>query len=202
MAFANLRRRDRVARTRKRHHDVKKHLLFLLLTILRKRLKLLLLGLLSSAFASSNHCDISLLVDVGKQRKERGKEGKGKQEQGNRGKQGWERGRQAAGESGGSYEDVLASGARFGSCAGAGERELGPGALGVLRFGSRVGGLVCYWLVCDIVPMWLARCCLFAISRCSCFLMIVNKIAKHATGRPVELMLGDARFEHHEQLSW
>jgi hypothetical protein len=77
MAFANLRRRDRVARTRKRHHDVKKHLLFLLLTILRKRLKLLLLGLLSSAFASSNHCDISLLVDVGKQRKERGKEGEG-----------------------------------------------------------------------------------------------------------------------------
>jgi hypothetical protein len=31
---------------------------------------------------------------------------------------------------------------------------------------------------------------LFVISRCSCFLIIVNKTAKHATGRHIELMLG------------
>jgi hypothetical protein len=149
----------------------KKHLLFLLLTILRKRLKLLLLRLLSSAFACSNHCDISYVV--ARCRKERGKKGKGKQEQGNgQGKQGWERsvGKQAE-ESGGSYEDVSASGARFGRKRGCGrEGSLGHVLWECLR--SRVEGMVCYWLVRDVVPVWFEWCCLFVISCCCCFMMM------------------------------
>ena len=122
----------------------KKHLLFLLLTILRKRLKLLLLRLFSSAFACSNHYCVSvLLLDV----KRRGKQGKGTGQTrgGSKAGKGSARG---AGESGESYEDVCCCGCSIWKRrAGAGvrKRELGPGARSCSP--SRVEGLFCYWLV-------------------------------------------------------
>ena len=82
-----------------------------------------------------------------KERKgERGKQGKQGQEEGSKAK-GWEReGSATAGESGGSYEDVLLL-----DLEAAPRRGLRRGSLGHLDLSclspSRVGGLFCYWLM-------------------------------------------------------
>lgn len=131
-----------------RHHDVKRqHLLLFLLTVLGKRLKLLLLGLLSSAFACSDHrCVCALIVDVGRRGRKRRR---GKRETGQ------EEARQRAGKLRRQQLENPGEAMKTSCCSiwkqhrGARVRER-RGSLGhliVVSSPSRVEGLFCYWLI-------------------------------------------------------
>jgi hypothetical protein len=120
------------AQKREDGHDVKtsaQHLLFLLLAILRKRLKLFLLRLLGPAFACSNHCDVFCDVCVCVKGRERGGGNRANPREARLEGTRRSRQQQELGESGESYEDVCAAVAlaRFGSGRVCG---MGRGSLG------------------------------------------------------------------------
>lgn len=157
-----------------RHHDVKRqHLLLFLLTVLGKRLKLLLLGLLSSAFACSDHrCVCALIVDVGRRGRKRRR---GKRETGQ------EEARQRAGKLRRQQLENPGEAMKTFCCwplldleaaprrAGAGEeRELGPSDCRLVAITGR--GFVL--LLVDTIMLCLCGaicCCLFVVS-CCCLL--------------------------------